>query len=495
MAALLKMSAVFRAQAFFRNAYRPAYVAVFLIILIALVFGVLIPVFVSIMDGKLGKIAALPAALLFGLLMLYDRKLTLLLIMLFRSSADVFLTDTRFSVGGAEIGIGGLINACVILIAILLIFEKPKVVPESAYVMWGPFLLVVLLGVFISPVKPEAIRAFLTLLSYAAIFFTSYHFVRTREDFRFIIKLMVWSSVIPVLYGIADAVLHGGSANGPDGYRLQATFGHPNILAFYLTIIISLCFYLMKSLPVEKRGIRAMLIFYNFVLFGLLLLTKTRGAWIAMLISFTLYALIFERRYLIYFVVLGAVALFIPGVSDRLLDLEKGNEVTTYAKLNSFAWRVYLWQSALQWTTPTHYLFGNGLQSFKEYSSIFFPMAGKIQWGAHSVYVQWFFELGIAGIASYIWLHAGALRELRKMLKLEKLGAFFLIMIILNFLICAISDNMYEYLSFCWYLWFVVGAGCSLARFQATSRDAAPAVGQPAPGQTELGLAGRIRHR
>jgi O-antigen ligase len=167
---------------------------------------------------------------------------------------------------------------------------------------------------------------------------------------------------------------------------------------------------------------------------------------------------------------MGVIALFIPGVADRLSDLGQGNEVTTYAQLNSFAWRVYLWETALQWMTPIRYIFGNGLQSFKEYSPIFFPLAGKVNWGAHSVYVQWLFELGAIGILTYIWLYYGALRQLKKMLKIERLGAFFLIVVVLNFLLCAISDNMFEYLSFNWYLWFIVGAGCALVRFNEPAK-------------------------
>ena len=39
-----------------------------------------------------------------------------------------------------------------------------------------------------------------------------------------------------------------------------------------------------------------------------------------------------------------------------------------------------------------------------------------------------------------------------------------LIVVMLNFLICAVSDNMFDILVYDWYWWFVVGAGCSLAR-------------------------------
>jgi O-antigen ligase len=161
---------------------------------------------------------------------------------------------------------------------------------------------------------------------------------------------------------------------------------------------------------------------------------------------------------------MAMLAPFIPGVADRLGDLGKGNEVTTYAQLNSFAWRVYLWESALNSMRPLQYLIGNGLLAFRESSQEFFPLAGRVKWGAHSVFVQLIYEMGALGVASYLLVYLGVLRQLTRMLKIDKLGAFFLMVIVVNYLICAISDNMLDYLAFNWYMWFAVGAGCALVR-------------------------------
>lgn len=460
MATLLKMPSITNTR-ILKDFFNPEHLAVAVILLLAGILGVITPAFVGISDGVVSKLVALPASMLFGLMLLYDRRLSLMVIILFRSGADNVLEFTRLSIGSYPLGVGGLINGCVILIAILLVLEKPKQAPAWAFGAWIPFLAVALYGVVVSPVKGDALRLFLSILSYSAMFIAGFHCARDKEEFRKCIKLAVWSSLIPVLYSAVDLGLHHSEA----GFRVRSTFNHPNPLAFYITVMIGLAFYLLKSLPkAAPTAHKVCLSLYLVALLGVLALTQTRSAWGATAISFGLYALLFERRYLVYMCILGAVALMIPGVLDRFTDLEQGNTVTTYANLNSFAWRVYLWQCALDWMRPASYFLGNGFNSFKEYSGLFFPLAGKMKWGAHSVYVQLMFELGIAGLLTFFWLYIRVLKGLTQLVKFDALAAFSLILVVINFLICCISDNMLDYLSYAWYLWFIVGAGCAVAR-------------------------------
>jgi len=471
MATLLKMRASSLAADFLRNPFRPDYLVVAAMLLVAAVLGFITPAFVGLTDGQVSKMVALPAAMVFALMLLYDRRLILMVIILFRSGADNVLELTRLSIGSYPLGIGGLINGCVILTAMLLVSEKPKQTPASAFGAWGPFLGVMLLGVLISPVKGDAIRLFLGITSHFAMFIAGFHCVRDKQEFRRCIKLIAWSAVVPVLYSAVDFALNH---NAPD-FRLRSTFAHPNVLAFYTTVIIGLTFYLFKTLPKDASlGEKACLMLYLVVLLGVLALTKTRSAWGATAISFGVYAVLFERRYLLYMFFLGGVALMIPGVLDRLTDLEQGNTVTTYANLNSFAWRVYLWQTALDWMRPASYLFGNGFQSFKEYSIVFFPLAGRTNFGAHSVYVEILFELGIVGLLAFCWMYFKVLKALAGLVKVDALAAFSLIVVVVNYLICCFSDNMLDYLSYAWYLWFAVGAGCALARIGTQAGDAGP---------------------
>lgn len=443
------------------------YVALFVVVALALAIGVIVPFYAELMDYKPARLLALPAVLVFGLLLLFNRMLLLALIIVFRSAGDVILDSTRFSIGGYETGIGGLINLCVIMLACMLVFEKPSRLPKKMTLAWLPFLLVALFGLMISPEKGDAIRSYLTLLSYFSMFIIAFYFVRSAQDFRRCVKLVLWSSTLPAAYALVDIALHGaagGMAGGAEGFRLQSTFTHPNIFAFYLTLIIPLTLYVLKDKTVVPgQGSRIALTLYLFYLLALLVLTQTRSAWLACMISFFAYALLFERRYLLYLMLLPVVALLVPEIRERLLDLGSGTTAVAYAKLNSFAWRLSIWESGLQWMRPSHYLFGYGLEAFRHYSQTFFPAANHMNWGAHNVYVQWFFDAGMVGLLAYLWLYARVALMLKSLMRIDRLAAFVTLALVFSYLIVSSSDNIFGYLVFNWYFWFSVGIGCALA--------------------------------
>jgi O-antigen ligase len=432
------------------------------IALFAVLTGLAIPAFVGAVDGNPARALVLPALLLLGILLLYSRMLLLTAILLLRAGGDVFFDTTRVALGSMQIGVGGLINAFVILIAVLLVIEKPQLLPRKMFMLWLPFLLLGLCGVLLAPSIGDAVRLYLAQVSYCAVFVSAFYVVRTPDDFKRCVRIVLLSSVLPLLYGLADIALHGGVI-GPNGARLQSTFAHPNIYAFYLTLVVALGFYVLKSATYTlSRSARFGLSAYLLLLLAMLALTQTRSAWIACFGLFFAYALLFERRYLLYLLVIPVLALAIPDVRERVLELGTGNEVRQYAKLNSFAWRLYIWQSGLGWMRPSHYLLGYGVDAFAYHSPTFFPLAGKTHFGAHNLYVQWLFELGALGLLAYLWLFARLLWVLKRLLAVNRFGGFVLIALVLQYLAVSASDNMAAYLAFNWYFWFVAGAGCAL---------------------------------
>lgn len=453
-------------QAAMRRFALPSGGALF-IALSAILTGLAIPAFVGAVDGNPARALALPALLLLGMLLLYSRVLLLTAILLLRAAGDVFFDSTRVALGSVQIGVGGLINVFVILIAVLLVIEKPRLLPGKMAMPWLPFLLVGLCGVLLAPARGDAVRLYLAQVSYCAVFVSAFYIVRTPDDFKRCVRIVLLSSVLPLLYGLADIAIKGG-VSGPNGARLQSTFAHPNIYAFYLTLVVAIGFYVLKSASYTLSGRQRFgLSAYLLLLLAMLALTQTRSAWIACFGLFFAYGLLFERRYLLYLLLLPLLALAIPEVRERVLELGTGNEVRQYAKLNSFAWRLYIWQSGLAWMRPSHYLFGYGVDAFAFYSPTFFPLAGKTHFGAHNLYVQWLFELGALGLLAYLWLFARLLSVLKRLLALDRLGGFILIALVLQYLAVSASDNMAAYLAFNWYFWFVAGAGCALVAHAA----------------------------
>lgn len=432
----------------------------FAILLAGMITGLGAVVHVSLVKGNPILVSALPFVLAMLLMLVLDKRKLFFLILFFRASGDLVFESSKFASG---IGIGGLINALIILIALLFVLERPSGLSRRIVSIWGPVLLVALAAIPHAPELKDAIRVFLALVSYGAIFTIAFYVVRSKADFERCITVILLSSLIPTLYAFVDIAQHAGMVSGND-FRLQSTFTHPNILAFYLVLNISLLLYRLKTIMINvSQAWRWPLWIYMFLLLGLLLLTQTRSAWFGCLVIFAIYGLVFERKYLVYLLLLPMLALLIPSVRDRLLDLGSGNEYVQYAKLNSFAWRQLIWKASLEWMDWSNAVFGYGLNAFKHYSTIFFPLAGGIPRGAHNTYVQWYFETGMIGVLSSIWMCVRLFFTLKLGAKEDRLGTLIVITLLIEYLFFAFSDNMLDYLAFNWYYWFFVGAACALA--------------------------------
>lgn len=439
------------------------------IVVLSLFIGAAIPVFADAMGNQPGRLAALPALLLLGVLLIYDYKKLLMLILLLRSVGDMALESTQFGIGSARMGIGGLINLFVIMIACLMVLEKPRLFPSRLARYWMPMLLAMGIGLVISYEKANAIKQYLGILSNFAIFIIAIYMVRSNEDFNKAIRLVLWSSLIPTLYSFFDVAQHMHDS----GFRLRSTFPHANVQAFYMTLMLVLCLYMLKSplFNIKPRG-RVVICCYMPVLLGQLLLTQTRSAWLACFLVFMLYALLFERTYLLYLLLLPLVLVCIPSVHERLMDLGQGNEVVRNAPLNSFAWRLMLWESAIDWMEPPRLLYGYGLDGFGHFAATFFPLDQTVRWDAHNVYVQFLFEIGVVGLLCYLWLYARILLTLRAFARMDRVSGFLLLAVVVQYLIVSFSDNMFRYLVFNWYLWFTVGGACALVHLQSRPKPA-----------------------
>jgi O-antigen ligase len=430
------------------------------LVVASLVTGLGAVAYVSMVEGNLMLISALPFVVAMLILLVVDKRKLVLLILFFRASGDLVFDVSKF---GGGFGVGGLINALIIFIALLFIIERPSGITRRVASIWGAMLLVAFAATLYAPDFKDAVRMFMALMSYCAVFVIAFYMVRTKADFEVCVSTILLSSLGPTLYSFVDMALNSGVASA-DGFRLKSTFSHPNIFAFYLVLNVSLIFYRLKtSLVTASSTKKWMFVAYMLLLLVLLLLTKTRSAWSACFVFFAVYGAMFERKYLLYLLLTPLLALLIPSVRDRLLDLGGGNEYVQYAKLNSFAWRVLLWKSSLDWMSSASSIFGYGLNAFKHYSPIFFPLAGKTNFGAHSTYVQWFFETGVVGIIASAWMYCRLFFTLKLGMGQSRLRTVIAIMLVIAYLFFAFSDNMLDYLAFNWYFWFFIGAACALA--------------------------------
>lgn len=431
----------------------------------AVAIGYLTVMVSTLAPDKPALLIVLPVMLLTAFLFFYSREAFLMVVLLVRAGANPIFEETRLAAIG---GLGGLLNALVILLAGLIISRDPRRVPRAAWLIWLPFVAMQALGILYSPEKVQAIRLYLGQLSVVALFLVSFYLVTSEADLNKLLRLVTWSSVPVALVTLVYIGL-GRTAGIVDGLesgagRYGGPFPHANILAFYLVLCLGVLLYRWKSGQIGRQPVTLFAVVgYMLLLIGLLFATKTRSAWISVVFLFVVYGLFRERRYLVYLAIGGMLSMLIPEVRERVMGITQGNEVVQYAQLNSFAWRKLLWEEALTWMSPRRYLTGYGAESFQELSSTFFSMAGRVKWGAHSAAVQVFFELGAIGLIAFVWVYwrTGRMiatlwraRPLLALIGLSLLGANFLV---------SLSDNMLAYLIYNWYFWLTMGAICALA--------------------------------
>lgn len=452
-----------------------AAVPLLLMLLCALLIGAVTGLYGNQFNQRPNLLIALPMTLALIVCFMISRTALLMAILFTRALLDPMLATTRL--GGGP-GLGGVVNALLLLLVVSLLFDKQRPPFKEAARLWGPLIAIYVVGIVLSPVRGEAVRTFLAMLTYPATFLVGARAIRRIEDFDRVALFIVCSAALVNLYamlGIAshEALYRVWYFGGTEGRRLTGGFPHPNVLAFYQVMIVAMCLYLLNGR--QRIASRLLLTLAGFVLLsslGLLILAKTRSAWLVTYVMFLLYGWFVNRKALVVVLLMPVAAMFVPEVRDRLADLQTGNEMGGWAKLNSYAWRELMWRSALGFMGKVKYLAGYGLGSFMQNSPDFFPLSGGVAFGAHNIYVQLFFELGALGVGALLWLLFNLLRTAWRMQRgpVRQLTVFLLVM----FLIVGWSDNMLDYLVFNVYLFFVLGAGWALAREQAQVADPTP---------------------
>jgi putative inorganic carbon (HCO3(-)) transporter len=377
-------------------------------------------------------------------------------LILVRPLCDRIFESGRFDVGGQAISYGALVNIAVILALFCNLSRVWQSVPAKLRTIWLPFLILAFAAVIYSPVQLEALRKFFTYFCFFVMFSFGFAVVRSERDLLYFLKMIVLSSVPPVTYGLFQI------ATGLDLYedaRIQSTFSHPNIFAFFIIIIIGIILFLQCTSRLKTSGrYRLVLTVYLLPLLILLIFTKTRNAWIGCAVEFLVYGMVYDRRALVLLLLAPFVALAIPGVADRVNDLSSGNDYIggPAINVNAYAWRTILWESSFTyiWERP---IFGYGLGSFFFYSPEFFPLDRHHGADAHSVYIQTIFEMGFVGLISWSLIFGRSFVWLGRFWHFDKRGVPVVAASMVAYLIACYSDNILGYLTFDWCFWFFFG--------------------------------------
>lgn len=378
-------------------------------------------------------------------------------------AAVLLLLAARSSLDAAK-GTGGPEPTEVVVVGFLLVAVLWLAAQRRSGLRTGPLpltcaalalLLTGLLSAVVSPSPTTSLLEWSRLSSVLVMFVVLEQLLRRRELWRWALVAVYASSVGPIAVALVQRAT--GTAQVIEGLpRVSGTFIHPNSLALYLTFLLVMGLALVTRV---RGAAQAALTVFLLAGCGVLVLTYTRGAWIAAAAGALLVAWLLSRRLALLLVAAGGVLLVsVPSVLNRFADLAEGSRPSG-ATGNSLVWRVQQWQDAMV-LADDRPVTGAGLAMVQELST-----SGKLP---HSDYVRAYVESGTLGLVAYLALLlvlvvVAHLAWVRASDPLERGIAAGYAGCVLALLLMSLADNLISQSVVLWYLAVFAGLGSAIA--------------------------------
>jgi len=294
-------------------------------------------------------------------------------------------------------------------IAILLAFplltklgslELPRVgieVPAFLFLGWA------LVSAIFTGAQPEVLATWSRYAAYIVLVYVVAAVAAEKTRLRVMTWILAIAGSMTVAYSFYQ-YMYPTEAIGMEGMdpavaaRVFSTFGNPNFYAEYLILLIAATLALFFT---ERGLLRGLALVFVVAQVMALLLTYTRGSWIALAIGLAIALLIIDFRLLLPFAIGGgSMVMLFPGVGERMISL--------IAMEGSAGIRLSLWRIAGD-AIAERPLFGIGAGRFYDaFTATLFTNPGHtigfLFHGAHQSYFQLAAEIGIIGGLAFAWL-------------------------------------------------------------------------------------------
>jgi len=382
--------------------------------------------------------------------------------------------EYRIAVGNASINVAGAMSMIAIIWALwILARRRSKIWDRELFRSMLLFLVIGGASFLYSWDRAATVAELVRFSGFFLLFLVTRELVTDWAAFRRIVIAFIISLIVPTIVGYGQVLTGTGLTFADSTNRAFGTFGHPNVLAFYLVLGISFLILTWPLLSLRLRSRWPVIV----VLSGLLLLTFTRGAWLGLLISLGMIGLVRYRRQLlgglVGLVVLIAILPTINIVTSSVFDLDlraipgAREIIARQAEKSSYQWRLDVWEEMGR-RVAERPLLGYGLGAFPQVRELqvfdFFQGVG-----AHNDYLRLLVETGYLGLLAYvailfsIFVHLGRLyrRFGQHQLALPALG---LIGFSLAFIFMSIFDNLLQATAVMWAFMILLGATLNLTQ-------------------------------
>lgn len=372
-----------------------------------------------------------------------------------RSFVD-FLTDQPlFSIGTATLNYPGLLSLLIIIILMTVLWRNKSGLKLPA--LFGRGLLyftIAAISLFSSISRAESIAELARLSGIAALFWLGFLLIKNKKQLTTVIKAIVLTALIPSLIALWQIISNTGLWDGIN-MRAYGTFGHPNMLAYYLVFIIILT--LAVALNLNYRRIEPYL-YLLLALFYLIILifTYTRGAYICLALALLAIGFFRYRFVLLVSLILFSYFYFLAAPFSERID-----SLFQVSAGDSTLWRISLWQDGLSYTKD-HPWSGYGIGTAASIIGNNRPDSmGSTE--PHNDYLKVLLETGLPGLLAFIWLVLGIIYKLwqgyrqKHPVRLQNIFLFSLFFFI-PFSIMAGGDNLLKDTVLQWNVWCLLGA-------------------------------------
>lgn len=316
---------------------------------VALFFSLIsLPFVILILFSSLSLVNKLLAFLIIILLCLslFSFKFGFLAILFLRPVLDLSVNNTLFQFGSLSVNVLSVLGVLMIFLNILFVFlhhPKLKVLKKTLpFYAWLFFLFLGLLSVFNSFFVFESLKEILRFFSIFSAFFFGASLLPESKDLTNLIKVVVFSALLPAILALVQLFRQTGLPDG-DVYRVFGSMTHPNMLAFYLLLAITMSVFLILNLPKKRLEVylySLLSLFYVVILF----FTYTRGAYLALIMIFILVGAAKFKKFLLFaFLFLLFAYAFVPPLQYRF------NSIFQSDPYGSVSWRFNLWRDGFSY--------------------------------------------------------------------------------------------------------------------------------------------------
>lgn len=321
------------------------------------------------------------------------------------------------------------------------------------------FVVFCMLSTIFSYSFPLSFKALFTkIIKNILMFFIISVFIKDRGYLKMILLLFIVSSIV-IIVDSGFQLLRGTDIlrhNFMYANQLTSSFSNPNSLGGWLIVVICIMFGIFNSnIFSTKTRVLSTMIFV--ILIALLIMTRSRGSWLGLFMSFIFIAFQLFKKYpkkrkkiVVFLIILSAIIV--------LIALPQNIKLRAYSMLsleNSSLFRINLWKEAIE-IIEDFPLFGTGLNTYSKVAPNY--TMGDGGYYPHNSYLQMAAEIGILGLLAFLWfifslfkLGIRTVKNTKDYLLLGFLGA------LLAFLVHSFFDvNLYA-LQLATLFWFVLG--------------------------------------